>query len=388
MEGLNLVPVGEMVSDDSTGENIGYFVRFILSRVTEACLNHLVQIGTDDSWANVHAIFSINTLKGKNINVGNFFQFAFEAFKSGKLPAELVGVITAAYCFSHQSKNWSKDLDKAYPAQKQIKIVLLSIIQSFTTIENPANLDRLIKAFIFKISSVFKDDVYESAQSVVAVHHGFSDQVTDLPVHSAKIEEPNGGSMFRESPFYQHFFDFWQTTRMRKYKKNLEKNQFFNEEFLEKFLEQYIATLPLWTVFVSRLQIPNATRNNNARVERFFGILKNECEEEIKQLTRLGNIRVGCYAKSRMLRVNQICNKVNANLPNKQLNQTHKSQTRSMSSVLVKTTELKPNEESFQVLTVQKLSECQETWKKGRRPKAYDKTKLQRKLLLKDLKIE
>ena len=77
----NLVPVGEMVSDDSTGENIGYFAGFVLSRVTEACLNHLIQIGTDDSWANVHAIFSINTLKGKNMNLEKNFNLLSKHLK-------------------------------------------------------------------------------------------------------------------------------------------------------------------------------------------------------------------------------------------------------------------------------------------------------------------
>lgn len=55
-----IVPLGEIVTDGQTDENIGHFLRFVLSRLPSPAFNRLCQTGTDDSWANVHAIFSLH----------------------------------------------------------------------------------------------------------------------------------------------------------------------------------------------------------------------------------------------------------------------------------------------------------------------------------------
>ena len=51
-------------------------------------------------------------------------------------------------------------------------------------------------------------------------------------------------------------------------------------------------------------------RSNNARVERYFGILKDDLQAECKLLCLLGEIKVGRYTKFQLKTVEAVLNEV------------------------------------------------------------------------------
>lgn len=87
------------------------------------------------------------------------------------------------------------------------------------------------------------------------------------------------------------------------------RNKFYAPKLLEKILKHYIAYLPFWTIFVSRQQDPSATRNNNARVERYFCVMKNDCDKE-HLLPRLGSIKPKPYAAFRSCTLGCLLNEI------------------------------------------------------------------------------
>lgn len=110
----HLIPVGEMITTDQTGENIGHFLRFLMKRFSQTAASKLSEIGTDHSWANVHAIFSLTS----GLDVKTFLEMSFEYFNCGIMPEKLKNCVKPSFCYSHLSKNWKQDLISCYGKDK------------------------------------------------------------------------------------------------------------------------------------------------------------------------------------------------------------------------------------------------------------------------------
>lgn len=354
-----LLPVGEMVTNDHTGENIGHFLRFILNKVSDTALKRLRQIGTDDSWANVHAIFSLTP----GMSVTCYLKSAYEVFKGNPASKELLNCIAPAYCFSHFSKNWKNDIIEAYGQdQVETRNVVRSILTEMTTIGDPVDLERYIRAFIVLLSSELNSKALEAARSVL----GKPEEPTEPTEHeNFAIEEPLKKTLFRDSPFFQHFNHVVEKFQLNKAAQGgTERNKFFSESLLQKILKHYLAYLPFWTIFIARQQHPNAERSNNGRIERFFRSIKDDCEKDEKTLTRLGNIKIGRYAAFRAEILESLLNEIDAGeLPSRVLtNQRRKANPLGQST----TTGFNSDVEEYN------LSQQQEQWSKKRRTKYGD----------------
>jgi hypothetical protein len=81
-----LVPVAEMITNDSTGFIISQFLRLVRHRLlTEFGCNRLcAQIRTDFSWPNFYAILDLNGWTMKK-----FMNICYKTFDSGQFPGEL-----------------------------------------------------------------------------------------------------------------------------------------------------------------------------------------------------------------------------------------------------------------------------------------------------------
>ena len=150
------------VPDDHTGANIRFFVRFLLERLNPVAMNRLRQIGTDDSWANVHAILNLT----QGMTVTKLLQLSFEVFQ-GQLPsAELLKCIMLVYCFSHFSKNWKNDIGRAF-SDKEDRLAVLAALTEMTTIADPLALDKYVKAFTILLLSKTESPVLKAARRVI-----------------------------------------------------------------------------------------------------------------------------------------------------------------------------------------------------------------------------
>lgn len=289
-----LVPVGEMVSDDGTGKNIAYFLDFILSQISPGALKRLNQIGTDDSWANIHGI-----LKLSDTNINEFLSLSYTAFYSNgaDIPPKLLTIVSPGLCYSHISKNWKKDLDRNYEDDKDTKRSIKACFAALTTITEPEKLDQHLKALLVLLASKFQSANYKAAHKKLSTLHGFQpddnqgSQDNEI-LDDIATREPSG-IIFRDSPFWQHFNGFIEEqNKIPSSSKCLTANKFFNVEFLNKFLKHYVSVLPLWTVFVSRLIDENAKRNNNGRIESSFQKLKDSCAANRLEIGPLASIKV------------------------------------------------------------------------------------------------
>jgi hypothetical protein len=349
-----LVPVGEMVTDDHTGENIGYFLRFILSRVHKPALNRLRQIGTDDSWANVHAIFTLTP----GMTVMRYLQLSFDVFLGGQIPLELVDCVAPAYCFSHFSKNWKMTISEAYD-DKDVCYTVRAVLTEITTIEDAKKLDTYVKALIVLLLSEHKTPLLKAARKIL----GRPDEVFEinsLSSHSI-IEEPSKKVMYRDSPFYQHYSDAAENFRAQQASlEGTENNKFWSESLFVKLLKHYFPYLPFWTIFISRLQHSKTHRNNNARIERYFLRLKDECCSDSITLTRLGNIKLGRYASFRANQLECLLNEVDA------------QQLQSRSRTNQPRNKNKPGTSNTSQIQEQNLSQQEEKWSKSRRSRYGD----------------
>lgn len=292
-----LVPVGEMVTDDQTGKNIGHFIHLILDRVSTVAFKRLRQIGTDDSWANVHAIFSLTP----GMTVIKYLHLCYEVFLGKEPSAELLVCIAVAYCFSHFNKNWKMDCIAAFgKEQVELRSSVRAVLTEMTLMDDPRHLLKYIRAFLILLLSKFNCDELKQARMILGTPKESNDMEEDDegdPVGEVLLE-PMGKAMYKNSPFYILFHTDAENLKHNLPQIGKEPNPFFSETLAKKLIEHYFAYLPMWTIFISRLQHSTAERSNNARVERHFLSLKNDCEQEQK-LTRLGSIKVGCYAEFR-----------------------------------------------------------------------------------------
>lgn len=350
-----LVPVGEMVTDDQTGKNIGHFIRLILDRVSAVPYKRLRQIGTDDSWANVHAIFALTP----GMTVIKFLHLCYEVFLGNEPSAELLACIAAAYCFSHFNKNWKMDCIAAY-GKKQVRLrsSVRAVLTEMTIIADPRHLLKYIRAFMVLLLSKFNCDELKKARDILGTPKESNDMEGDDEYDQGGevLLEPMGKAMYKNSPFYILFHTDAENLKRTLPQIGQEPNPFFSESLAKKLIEHYFAYLPMWTIFISRLQHPAAERSNNARVERHFLSLKNDCEQE-QSLTRLGSIKVGCYAEFRGRCLKAQLNEIDL--------EAAESEARSFMKMMRKA-EAVDYGEDFD------LSQCKEQWSKHRRSKYAD----------------
>lgn len=291
-----LVPLGEMVTDDQTGENIGHFVRFVLRHIPAALRTKIRQIGTDDSWANVHAIFSLTP----GMSILRYMDLAYDVFV-GKTGESVFFQTTApAYCFSHFSKNWANAIKVAYGSGKEkesIRNKVRGALQKLTNISDPQILESSINSFIALVGSKI-----ESADSLKALEEFDEDQASQPMLQAVQETEPvenhKNDSMYKKSKFYQHFVKSADSIRENQMMKG-KQNPYYSDSLLKHILKHYLPYLPFWTIFISTLQENSALRSNNARVEKHFRDLKDACEEDRFRICRLGGIKVGRYAVRR-----------------------------------------------------------------------------------------
>lgn len=284
-----LVPVAEMVTDDSTGRNISYFLKFIQYRVSASVFKLLKQVGTDDSWANIHGILSLC-----DTNITQYLQLAFTVFKkdSTKVPPKLLELVSPAFCFSHLSKNWKKDMD-VY-TEVEIRRQMRGWWQSLTTIGDAKQLDTAIKAILVLLATPRKGDEYSKAERVLT--NIWANQVLDEAMGEAsaeaEIDEPLGKVIYKDSPFYKRYKGFVSAQKFKR-SHSSEPNPYFSKELLAKFLKHYLAVLPFFTIIISRFQNESAERSNNGRIECSFRHLKDALDADKLRLTELGNIKLG-----------------------------------------------------------------------------------------------
>lgn len=285
-----LVPIAEMITDDSTGTNIAYFLNKVKSRVSPTLFKLLSQIGTDDSWPNIHAILSLS-----NINISEYLVLAYTLFKTiGKnVPKKLLNVVSPAFCFSHLSKNWSKDMEKSYDdinTQRQMR----RYWSFLTTISDAKQLDEAIKAILVLLASPRKGKLFTVALQLLEDRWGTELTSDDkMPtVQEAAIDEPVGKAIYRDSPFYQKYRHYVDCLAFEK-SSSKAVNLFHSTSLLEKFLMHYVAVLPFWTVIVARLYHNTAERSNNGRIECSFRLLKSDLDKKVRELNERGNIKIG-----------------------------------------------------------------------------------------------
>lgn len=358
-----LVPVGEMITDDQTGENIGHFLRFILNRFTVPALKRLKQIGTDDSWANVHAIFSLTP----GMTVTKYLKLSYDVFMEKSASTELLSCVAPAYCFSHFSKNWRNDINAAYK-DFDTRQTVRAVLTEMTTIADVEFLKQFINAFIILLLSQRKTKILDAARVILRAHSSAKSPEKNLQDQSQPISTNlTGKALYKDSPFFQHF-----NNAIEKFELNpaalegTEENKFFCKSLLDKILKHYLPYLPFWTIFISRIQDSSATRSNNARVERFFLSLKDDCVAEEKSLSRLGSIKVGRYIEFRSKKLENLLNEIDAEgLSHKLTNQPRKSTV----------SRIKVDPAFDQNIEEKHLSQQEEHWDKKRRSKYGERSK-------------
>ena len=381
-----LVPVAEMITDDSRGQNIGYFLNFVLSQLSPATFKLLRQIGTDDSWANVNGIFMLTP----GMSVTQYLRMAYDVYKGEAASETLLKIITPSYCYSHFCKNWQNDLNQSYD-EPHVRSVLRTAMSKMTTMADSHDLHVCITAFLILTSSEHENKQTVLARQLIGkVDRKLKDDQDGDDFYD--VDNPLHKAMYADSPFYQQYNKFLQEKAPEEEEEEEEEqsrkpNKYFAPAFVEKFIKHYIAFLPFWTVFIAKLQNPLAERSNNARVEGYFRILKDECAQELRSLTRLGNIRIGRYAKFREGCLTALCNEVEADLPTKQVSQTHRPHklathginkskaSKKQKDKQAKCTRPQPRKSSIEEETFpheSSLSQMKEEWAKSRRKTATD----------------
>lgn len=357
-----LVPVGEMVTDDHSGENIGYFVRSILNRLPENAVKRLRRVGTDDSWPNVHAIFTLTP----GMSVSIFLRLSFDVFQGGEPSLELMRAIFPGYCFSHFSKNWKTDLRKAYPDSMfhnapHLRAVVRSALKAMTTIADTKDLQKHINAFLMLLLSKFETKGLTDAVQLLCNDDPVDNEVLEDINDDFQAEDPEFAALYRDSPFYQLFNAEAERIKENNTSSSKRKlNEFFNEELATKILSHYLPYLPFWTLFIPRLHHPTAERSNNARVELHFNHKKSHLVSSERQISRLGDILVGRYSEFHASELECLLNEVDADKfeSSRRTNQPRKKNVFST-----------PSQGTSQEAS---LSQQEEQWSKPRRSKVTD----------------
>lgn len=357
--------VAELVTDDQTGENIGYFLRFALSRLSAASLSRLKQIGTDDSWANLNAIMSLS-----ETNVLRFLQLSYEVFIGKPASKNVMEIVSPALCFSHLSKNWSKDLLKTYGKEPpKRRHMVRAVLTQMTLISNCQELERYIKSFLALLCSKFQSPsltaakLYLSQSIAILDEESFEDGSIDQPT------EARHKVFYKDSPFYQKFNTLAEG--FLESGTNGEPNSFYNYEFVQKFLKHYVAILPLWTIFIAKLHDDHAERSNNARVERYFRTLKDLLEKEAPMLTRLSNIRLGRYAAFQTKVVESSVNELEAESLCRAAHRTNQPRKRRLAEIKEESSD---EDDTIHWPTHDETKKIDEQWNKQRRTKWSDRS--------------
>jgi hypothetical protein len=291
-----LIPVAEMITNDSTGFIISQFLRLVRHRLmTEFGCNRLcAQIGTDFSWPNFYAILDLNGWTMKK-----FMKICYKAFDSGEFPEELQCATIPLSCFSHMCKNIKNDVNKCFNKRTDRRFIA-RLIGQIADIADIQTLDQYVKDVLTILSMKRQNDEFNAAFGRLQTFHGFGENSeTENVYDSVELDENfmefvDAKAIYRDSHFFQRFEAF--VSNFKQQRKGA-ANQFFNEKLTTALLSKYLAYLPMWTIYLGRLRDSSFTRGNNGRVERFFQGLKEEIRILPLELRHIGLIHVADYAE-------------------------------------------------------------------------------------------
>lgn len=308
-----LIPVAELITNDSTGFAISQFLRLVAHNLRKFHGEQKLceYIGTDFSWPNFFAILDLNGWTMKT-----FLRYAYETFENGKLAPQIQHAILPASCFSHMCKCMKKDINKFYTEKEDQKFIA-RLIGEIVDIPKPLDLDVYIKDLIVVIGTKFKNDSFKSSFNRLKVHYNLQDaedEENDKECENENEEDEfvEYKSIYRSSKFFQRFENFEKTISNQI---SDDSNKYYSVAFLQLFLSKYIAFLPTWTIFIGILRNDNYRRGNNARIERFFQGLKENVKERHLQLRHLGSVHVGDYAEFACARTETLVKEAKIGVP-------------------------------------------------------------------------
>lgn len=303
LEECQLFPIAELITNNSTSFNINKFLRFIIMRIKKKfpkTKKLADEIGTDFSFANINAIVNLNN----EMTLKEYLDHCFQVFELNEISEMFRNFIIPILCFSHITKNIKQDINKFYNTTERRFIAAL--LGEIVEIEKVDCLDKYIKNVIVIIGSSNCDERFEKSKRELAEHFNFvpdDDLSQTFFDEDAEIEVAfnDDKTIYKSSKFYQHFKAYADTI----VKSGTDLNKFFNDSFLKTLLKKYLAFLPLWTTFISKLRHKEAKRSNNARIERYFQGLKKDVKEEHLKYGEIGCVKVGRYIAFQEIRIDR-----------------------------------------------------------------------------------
>lgn len=264
-----LVPVAEMVTNDSTGFTIAQFLRLVEHQLRKEFGDQRIcdYIGTDFSWANFHVIFDLNGWSMKE-----YLRLSYECFESGKISPMFCKSTVPSSCFSHICKCIKNDINDHFKDKNDQRFIA-RLIGEIVDISDHVELDFYIKDVIVILGNEYQNSIFINSFTRLKKHYGFLIQgeeeedevVSDESQFIDKFLEYK--SIYRDSRFFQRFENFSKSISQQTSK---EKNKYFSPTFLSVLLSKYLAFLPTWTIFLGKMRNKDYTRGNNARIERYF----------------------------------------------------------------------------------------------------------------------
>lgn len=288
-----LYPIAELVTNDSTSNNLLNFLEITLQRLQNidgSATRIAAEIGTDFCWANINAIIRTN-----KISVKEYLAECFVVYSTNIVSDRFKTYTVPLSCFGHLSKNLKKDIDSCYESHKNRNFVA-SLLGGCVKIQIAEELNEYVNNILTLLASEKMGQKFDDSVNKLRKH--FQDnqkpQREDNQV-DADYDFTKENSIYKDSRFYQHFSRFVDSLEQSQVGK---ENELYSPTFVKLFLRKYLAFLPFWTLFVtsSRSAGP-ATRNNNARVERHFRAIKDHVDEKSLASGKLGNVKLGRYVE-------------------------------------------------------------------------------------------
>lgn len=287
-----LVPVAEMITNDSTGFSISQFLRLVRHRLkNETGGEQLCTfIGTGFSWPNFYAILDLN-----NWTMKEFLSVCYNIFEGGKIDEKFQNATIPVSCFSHMSKCIKDDINKSFDNRTD-RLFTARLVGQIANIFETNELDDYIKNVLTIISSQHENAAFKKAFKKLKSFHGFSERCDEQEELLSRNEYNfvDEKAIYRDSRFYQRYNTF--VIELAGQRKG-STNKFYREKFLKALLSKYLAYLPLWTLFLGRIRNKDFIRGNNARVERHFQGLKEEIRTSTLELRHIGLVHCSDYAE-------------------------------------------------------------------------------------------
>lgn len=307
-----LYPVAEIITNDSTSISLQNFLRLTLQRlqnIDSSATSIAAEIGTDFCWANINAIIKMN-----NISVKEYIKECFNVYAGDTVSEKFKSYTIPVSCFGHLSKNLKRDIDRCFDTSKYRNFVA-SLIGGIILIENPIALNSYIQNLLILLATKHKDKNFNDAIKKLKLHFqdcqrtALSEEEVDLTNEDSLRDE---NALYKDSPFYQHFFKFVASIKQSP---EGTPNEVHSPAFLKLFLKKYLAFLPFWSIFlISARSSSQASRNNNARIERYFRMIKDRVEEKSLELGQLGHVKLGRYVEFNQDLIDSLSVEISLNL--------------------------------------------------------------------------